>query len=225
MQRCTVRKNTFGSEKYLVLFFVTSHNIIHHDCLKNFLQLKNCRFKQTLLRAGVIDSPTTSRNPQANSVCERMHQTVANILRTTLKRDQPINITQGNRMIDNALAAAMHATRCSYTHSIGMTPGEMVFHRDMFFDVPIIVDLLAIRDRRQTMIDSNLIRQNEKRREYHYAVGQQVLMKTVNPSKLEPRAHGPYPILQVYTNGTVDVLRAPHVIERINIRRLVPYKQ
>ena len=49
--------------------------------------------------------------------------------------------------------------------------------------------------------------------------------KTVNPLKLEPRAHGPYTITQVYTNGTVDVRLRPNIIERINIRRLIPYRR
>ena len=51
-------------------------------------------FQQALQRAGVIDSPTTSRKPQANPVCERLHQTIANILRSTLKQNAPNNVIQ-----------------------------------------------------------------------------------------------------------------------------------
>ena len=40
---------------------------------------------------------------------------------------------------------------------------------------------------------------------------------------MDARAHGPYRICQVYTNGTCDVERAPGVVERMNIRRLVPF--
>ena len=47
----------------------------------------------------------------------------------------------------------------------------------------------------------------------------------VNPGKLEARAHGPYPIVQVYTNGTIDIMRSQHVRERINIRRVIPYRR
>ena len=75
------------------------------------------------------------------------------------------------------------------------------------------------------MIDANLMRQNAKRREYDYTVGQEVLVKAVNPNKLQPRAHGPYSITEVFTNGTVKIARAPHVTERINIRRLIPFKR
>ena len=71
----------------------------------------------------------------------------------------------------------------------------------------------------------NLMRQNAKRCEHHYTVEDEVTIKTIQPSKLEPRTHGPYRIVQVYTNGTVDDQLKPHVIERINIGRLVPYKR
>ena len=94
----------------------------------------------------------------------------------------------------------------------------------MFIDLPLIADLVDIQQRRQLRIDENLRRQNQKRREYHFQVGQQVLIKTVDPNKLQPRAHGPYPIVQTYTNGTMDIARAPHVTERINIRRVIPFR-
>ena len=95
----------------------------------------------------------------------------------------------------------------------------------MFLDLPIVADLVQIQRKRQIMIDENLIRQNNKRRDFNYTVGQEVLIKTVNPSKLEPRAHGPYRIERVYTNGTIDVLRRENVIERINIRRVIPFRR
>lgn len=35
-----------------------------------------CQFQELLEKASVADKPTTSRDPQANAICERMHQTV-----------------------------------------------------------------------------------------------------------------------------------------------------
>ena len=181
-------------------------------------------FQQLLQQVGIEDKPTTSRNPQANAVCERMHQTVANVLRTTLATYQPANLEQANQIVENALATAVYATRCAVSQSIGTSPGNLVFRRDMFIDLPLLADLVDIQNRRQLKIDENLRRQNRKRKEYHFQAGQQVLIKTISPNKLDPPAHGPYPILQTYTNGTIDIARAPHVIERINIRRVIPYR-
>ena len=85
----------------------------------------------------------------------------------------------------------------------------------MFFDLPIIADLISIRDKRQVLIDENLRRQNQKQREWDYAVGQEVLIKTVSPNKLEPRAHVPYTVTRVFTNVTVAVKINNYVIKRL----------
>eukprot|EP00957_Ditylum_brightwellii_P096557 7354114-Ditylum_brightwellii.AAC.1 len=63
-----------------------------------------------LQRNGIQDSPTTSRNPQANAVCKRLHQTVANVLQTTTN-NQANSYQQAVRAVDDALATAMHATQ------------------------------------------------------------------------------------------------------------------
>ena len=135
------------------------------------------------------------------------------------------NIQRGEQMVDNALSTAMHVTRCAVSRSLGVSPGALVFQRDMILDIPIIADLVDIQERRQIRIDENLRRQNQRRREYHYTIGQEVLIKAINPSKMQPRAHGPYLITATNTNGTVDVQLSPHVTQRINIRRIIPYKR
>ena len=54
---------------------------------------------------------------------------------------------------------------------------------------------------------------------------QEGLIKSVDPTKLEPPAYGPYAIVQVYTNGTVDVCRNPYIVERLNIRRIILFQR
>ena len=50
------------------------------------------------------------------------------------------------------------------------------------------------------------------------------MVKVYDPTKMEEKLHGPYPILELRTNGTVRIQRAPHVVETFNIRKIVPYK-
>ena len=88
----------------------------------------------------------------------------------------------------------------------------------MFLDLPVIADLVVIRNKQQQLIDENLCCQNACDCAYKYAAGQQVLIKTVNPNKLKPQVHGPYSIIQVYQNRTIDVAIPPFIAERINIR-------
>ena len=56
--------------------------------------------QQSLDKCNVKDVPTASRNPQANSMCEQMHQSVGNILRTLLHGDPPENVSKANDMVD-----------------------------------------------------------------------------------------------------------------------------
>ena len=158
-------------------------------------------------------------------MCERLHQTVANVLRTTISQNPPQNINQATVTIDYISSTTMDVTQCATSHALGISPGALVFRRDMFWYLPIKADLLQIQRKRQIMIDENLSRLNQKRRDFNYSIGQEALVKATNPSKLEPQAHEPYRIEHVYTNGTIDILRRENVIERINIRRVIPFRR
>jgi hypothetical protein len=125
-----------------------------------------------------------------------------------------------------AISACMHATQCAVNHTMMHSPGEIVYGRDMFMDIPVIADLVAIRERRQLLIDKNLRRHNRRRYEHHYRVGDYVQVRAYNPKKGEDRLHGPYKIQETRTNGTVVVIRDKegNVAETYNIRKLEPYK-
>ena len=161
----------------------------------------------------------------ANVMRTYLHQSVQNMIDAYLPLDHPQNEMQLTQLIENVLATVTYATRASVSRALNTSPGNLVFNRDMFVDVPLISNLAAIRDRRQQLIDENLIRENKKRREFRYQAGQEVLLKSVDPRKMDPKAHGPYTIQQVYPNGTIDVARNPHVSERINIRRVIPFRR
>ena len=170
------------------------------------------------------DVQSTTKNPQSNSICERMHQTVENILRTNLYSSPPRNMTQARDIVDQALSQAMHATRTTVMTTIGSTPGSLAFSRDMFLNIPLIADWQAIAKHREQRINEDLRRANLKRRQYDYCSGQKVLKRVHHPTKLGVRTSGPYPIERVHVNGTLTILLRPGVTERINIRRVIPYR-
>ena len=93
----------------------------------------------------------------------------------------------------------------------------------MFLDVPLVADLLAIRDKRQLAVDTNLRRINSKRTSYDYQPGQTVLKKKHEWTKLGERWDGPFTISRVHVNGNVTIALRPGVEERLNIRRVKPY--
>ena len=153
-----------------------------------------------------------------------MHQTIGNVLRTILHENPPQNVANAKEMIDEALSTAMHAMRSSVHTTLGGSPGSLVFNRDMFLNIPLIANWHAVTKRQEQLVNENLRRANKKRRRFDYAPDQQCLKKLHNPSKLGERTSGPYKIKQVHTNGTLTIELRQGITERINIRRIIPYR-
>ena len=137
----------------------------------------------------------------------------------------PTGVITANQMIDSALATCVYATRAALHGALKASPGSLAFGRDMVLDIPLIADWHTIQQRRQQLIDHRLIAANRKRISYDYHIGDEVLKLVYKPDKLQPRATGPYSIQTVHTNGTVTIRLDPNTIERINIRRVKPYKR
>jgi hypothetical protein len=115
-------------------------------------------------------------------------------------------------------------TSVSHRSLMNHTPGALAFHRDMLLDIPLIADLITIRNSRQRIIDERLRVANLHRLNHDYRIGEQVLFKVFAPKKLEARWHGPYEIITVHANGTLTIRLNAHAVERVNVRRLKPYR-
>ena len=133
------------------------------------------------------------------------------------------NLQNAHELIDSALASASYALGATANSTFGVSLGALVFQRDMQINIPILADYEMIRQRRQARIDYNADRENAKRCFKDYTAGEEVMILVQDPGKLEERAHGPYVIQQVHTNGTLIILRTPGVYERINVRHVKPY--
>jgi hypothetical protein len=137
--------------------------------------------------------PTTVKNPQANAICERVHQTIDKKLRNMLLVNPPNDVYDANNLIDSILATAMHGTQAPCNRSLmNKSPDAHTFHRDMMLDIPLIADFIAIHNSRRAVIDESLHHAHEKRLNNEYRVGEQVLLKIYAPKKLDARWTGPY---------------------------------
>jgi hypothetical protein len=94
----------------------------------------------------------------------------------------------------------------------------------MVLNVPLIADWQAIARTCEHHVNENPRCANKKRRQYDYAIGQRVLKKVHDPTKLGVRTDGPYTIDRVHLNGNLTIQLRPCVIDRINIRRVLPYR-
>ena len=182
-------------------------------------------FQRLLFDAGITAAPSTSRNPQSNAIVERLHLSMGNSLRAQLQDNiTPRTLEEAKSMMDMAMAHALYAVRTNVSEATGFSPGAIAFHRDMISNQPLAFDFDAINNQRQLRVDKDIQRINSKRYDYDYKVGQQVLKRIFDFTKLDPRWEGPYVINQVHVNGNVTIQLTPHVRERVNIRKIKPYK-
>jgi hypothetical protein len=93
--------------------------------------------------------------------------------------------------IDEALSIAVHATRATIHSTLGSSPRSHTFNRDMFLNIPLVADWHTITQRQEHLINENLMRQNQKRRQCNNVPQQRVLKKKWKPCKLGKRASGP----------------------------------
>jgi hypothetical protein len=168
---------------------------------------------------GVKIKPITTRNPQANAIIERVHQTIGNIIRTfdvqLIDEEDPWN---------GILSATMFAVRATYHTTLQASPMQLVFGRDAILNVKHISNWEHIRQRKQTRINENNKRENRNRRDHAYSVGDKTLVKARKKSKHELEYEGPYIITQSNDNGTVRFQKGI-VNDVVNIRRIKPFHE
>jgi len=151
---------------------------------------------------GIIRKGTTVRNPQANSVLERIHQTLGNIIRTFEVRQSDMTAEDS---WEGILSAAMFALRATY-HTLQATPTQQVFGRDAMLNVKFQANWQLIKELKQTKIHSNNIKENNKRIPHQYKIGDKVLYRIQTKSKFVNNPYkGPYINTQVNNNRTAQV--------------------
>jgi transposase InsO family protein len=134
-------------------------------------ELMGYEFQQRLRVHHIISRPTTAKNPQANAVCERIHQAIGNALRVLTTMHPPQGIINAEQLVDTAFADGVFALRCTYHSALKTLPGGLAFGRDMILNLPLITGLQQLQRRRQHLIDQRLIAANTKRFSHDSAVG------------------------------------------------------
>ena len=170
---------------------------------------------------GIKKKPITSRNPQANAIIERVHQTIGNMLRTFKLYDRD-DLDLGDPW-SGVLAAIMFGLRATYHTTTQATPMQLVYNRDAIVNAKFQADWKFIKDRKQKIIAANNAKENAKRTKHTYHVGDKVMTKRAKIAKHgDPDHEGPYTILQVFNNGTLQIQKRRYS-DVVNIRQVMPY--
>ena len=180
-------------------------------------------FQMAMLSLGIKAVPTTTKNPQANTICEQVHKTVDDMLWTYLNV-HPLDIVEkALKLADSVLSSVQQGLHMTVHRTLGVSQGVSVFQRDMLLNVLLIADYQLICANRQAVINENANRANLHRRFKDYRVGDKVLVLQFKPSTMQPQAIGPFPIIAAHVNGTVTIGHTAATRERINICRIRPY--
>jgi hypothetical protein len=109
-----------------------------------------------------------------------MHQTVGNTLQTLLHGEPQRDFTKAKDFINEVISIATHAMRTGSHTTLESSPGNLVFNREMFLNIPLIADWHAITQKHEHLINENLMHENCKRKRYDYTPNQKVLKKPEN---------------------------------------------
>ena len=113
----------------------------------------------------------TIKNSQENTLVERVHQVILNIISTKDLDNKVFN------HIDSwckTLSYISWVIRTSYKHTILATPVQAVFGRDVLFDLASAVDFRVVTDVKQQQVDIDNFRVNDRQVTHDYAIGNQV---------------------------------------------------
>jgi len=112
-------------------------------------------------KCGVHRKIITSRNPQANSMIEWCHQTLANMICTRQIRDK--HDLDPEFGWPGMLAACRKAMNSTVHATSRATPSQLAFGRDALLNVSFEADWQCIEEQKQKLITQNNKRENATR--------------------------------------------------------------
>ena len=179
-------------------------------------------FQEMVENYGMNKKPNTAYNPQANGIIERVHQVLNDMLRTFELENQQLD---SREPWTRFLSASAFAIRSTFHTTLGATPGQLVYSRDMLLPIKFNYDWASIKMRRQHEIARNNKRENKSRIPYQFKVGDKITLdKPGKIRKLSTPKLGPFTIERVHNNGTITIRKGP-VTDRVSIRRVHPYRE
>ena len=71
---------------------------------------------------------------------------MAKVLWTLIGSNPLKSYQQAAEIVDDAIATAIHLSRCAVSRLLGVLSGALVFQQDMFVDLPVKVDSVCPRE-------------------------------------------------------------------------------
>ena len=141
-------------------------------------------------------------NPQVNSILEKNHQVITNLVRTY---DLQNNYLDEYDPWSRILAATAFALQSTYPTTLQDMPCQLIFGHDTIFNTPLVAGWEAIMLRKLKIMDRNNQLEDKNRKPHTYITQDKVLVHNKKVNKHEEPCEGPYLISQLWTNGNVTI--------------------
>ncbi|KAF9760652.1 Transposon Tf2-9 polyprotein [Nosema granulosis] len=171
-------------------------------------------FKDFLAKQNIKQILSSSYNPTGNSIVERANQTIGNVLRCSK-----------NGSLKQAIKFCKRNLNQTYHSVLGMSPFEVVKQQNPINSkLKVTVSHEQIKSRKEKRSQDDLEKRNKLRTYIEYKKGDQVLIKTPFPDKLDTRWKGPFAIVEVsHKNYLLVKIRGETI--RVNVKRTKPFKR
>ena len=148
-----------------------------------------------------------------------MHLSVGDMLRTVTYSG-----SDWTTFITRICQSVCYALRLGVSLTMGHSPAQMVFNRDMLVPGRLLLDWEKINASRINASNTYLQSTNKKRSEHQYKIGDQVLLihSSTIRSKLQKPSSGPFTITRVHNHGTVRLDKGRYG-ETVSIRNIRPF--
>ena len=123
---------------------------------------------------GIKSKPDSSGNPQANTIIERIHKLLGNLIRYFNLHDKYVDDADPWMGI---LAAADFVVQATYHRIKQKCPGQLVFGRYMILSINHIANRRLTHQHKQAQTDKDVIRENSTRVNFDYRIGDWVIAR------------------------------------------------
>ena len=163
-------------------------------------------FRKCFNSYGIISKLTIVKNLTANSIVERIHGTLGEQCWATVFGDNWSNY------VNTLIQACAYALRAASPARGTYSPAQLVFGYNMIFQQKVLINWEHIKALCVRFAAENSAKENKKRLEHVYKVGDRVLLvlkphKWQMKGKISPSTYsrGPFTITEVIANGTVKI--------------------
>ncbi|UYV78291.1 hypothetical protein LAZ67_16000865 [Cordylochernes scorpioides] len=190
------------------------------------------KFRSFLLNRNIHPLITTSNNPQANGLCERLNATLTGKLRLLHLENPKVVWTKLVKKVTLIYNKTPHSTTGfpPIYLMFGILPPEISNHNTPYPDIDKARKIAHTRTQNKHLQDKNIYDQRHK--QPHFEVGDLVLVKLYhhpNTGKLAPYFTGPHTILEIISPNVVRIDRPNQPLQRdidtIHVNKLKLYTE